>query len=106
MSDILWQPSAERIADANLTAFRHSIEQQHGVALADYPALYQWSIDHPELFWRTLWRFAGVIGEPGQDVLIDGDRMPGARWFPERPAQFRREPAAPERRQHRAGIPW
>ena len=30
-----------------------------------------------------MWSFCGVIGEPGKRVLIDRDRMPGARWFPD-----------------------
>ena len=39
-------------------------------------------------FWRRLWDFAGVIGTPGERVLLDGDRMPGARWFPDARLNF------------------
>ena len=43
----------------------------------------------PKRFWRSLWRFADVIGEgPGEPVLVDGDRMPGARFFPEARLNF------------------
>jgi acetoacetyl-CoA synthetase len=35
-----------------------------------------------------LWDFCGVRGDPGGSVLLDGDRMPGARWFPEARLNF------------------
>jgi acetoacetyl-CoA synthetase len=84
----LWQPSEQRIADANLTAFAAAVSRQHGVKLADYAALWRWSVDRPEEFWRAVWDFGGVIGDPGQVVLTDGDKMPGARFFPEARLNF------------------
>jgi acetoacetyl-CoA synthetase len=62
--------------------------------------LWRWSVDQPEAFWRELWDFGGVIGEPGKTVLVDGGRMPGARFFPEARLNFaqnllRRSDAAP-----------
>jgi acetoacetyl-CoA synthetase len=83
MNEPLWRPSCERIAQANLTAFAARVAARHGVALPDYSALYAWSIDHSEAFWRELWSYGNVIGDPGARTLIDGDRMPGARFFPD-----------------------
>ena len=83
---MLWQPSQQRIRDSNLTAFRHVLAEEWQVKVSDYPALYRWSIEEPEQFWCALWAFAHVIAErQGDIVLQDGDRMPGAQWFP-RPA--------------------
>ncbi|MDS4021210.1 MAG: acetoacetate--CoA ligase [Candidatus Competibacter sp.] len=89
MSDIraddrpLWTPAPERVEAAILTAFRRAASERSGRAFDDYPSLWQWSIDEPVDFWRLLWDFCGVIGEPGEVVLTDGERMPGARWFPQ-----------------------
>jgi acetoacetyl-CoA synthetase len=30
-----------------------------------------------------VWNFCGVIGDQGGAIVADGQRMPGARWFPE-----------------------
>src|SRR5262245_5883532 len=79
----LWQPSPERIAKANITAFARRAEDVAGHRLPDYATLWKWSNDEREAFWRLLWDYAGVIGERGEPTLIDGDRMPGARWFPD-----------------------
>ncbi len=88
----LWSPSAERVAAANVTAFRHAVQKRWGVSLPDYEALYDWSVAHAEQFWVSVWDGDGggeaVIGERGETVLVDGDRMPGAQWFPQARLNF------------------
>ncbi len=82
MDTPLWSPSPERVAAANVTAFRKAVEKEWDVALADYAALYRWSVEEIEKFWQSVWRFSGVIASrEWDDVLVDGGRMPGARWF-------------------------
>ncbi len=88
MSDLLWTPQAERIASAKLTAFQRMVETRHQLSFANYEALHRWSIDSREDFWRDLWDFCEVIGEPDETVLINGDRMPGAQWFPQARLNF------------------
>jgi len=86
-----WQPSPERIAASAMSAFMKAQTARWGRTFSDYAALHAWSVEHPEQFWSSLWDFAGVIGErggPGDTVLVDGDRMPGARWFPEAHLNF------------------
>ncbi|HEU4996233.1 MAG TPA: acetoacetate--CoA ligase [Gemmatimonadaceae bacterium] len=86
-SQPLWRPSAEQVRQANLSRF---IEQ---TPVRDYPALYRWSIDEPEAFWASVWRFCGIVaderpaGEQWDSVLVGGDRVAppdpvlGPRWF-------------------------
>ena len=88
MNAPLWQPSPDRIAKANVTAFAARAAARHGVALADFSALYRWSIDEPQSFWRAVWEDAGIVGEAGARTLVDGDRMPGAHWFPDAQLNF------------------
>lgn len=83
----LWEPTADQIQRANLTRF------MAGLPANDYPSLYRWSIEHPESFWKAVWRFCGVIAEerpgrvPWDKVLVGGDRVAppdedlGPRWF-------------------------
>jgi acetoacetyl-CoA synthetase len=75
---MMWQPSAARVAAANLTAFAARAGQP-----ADYAQIHRWSIEQPADFWSLVWDFCEVRGEKGSVVLADGDKMPGARWFPE-----------------------
>jgi len=88
----LWTPSPERLAAASVTAFRLAAERRWGVALPDYEALHAWSVAQPEQFWTSVWEGdgvgGGVIGTRGERVLVDGHRMPGAKWFPDARLNF------------------
>ncbi len=84
----LWTPGAERIEDANLTRFARAAIRDWGLRLNTYPAFYRWSCEHPEQFWRSVWKLCGVRGEPGARALVDGGKMPGARFFPDGQLNF------------------
>jgi acetoacetyl-CoA synthetase len=86
---ILWQPTAERIASSELTRFARFAAHRHGAPAvvpgsADgYAELHAWSVRERGAFWTALWEHAGVLGDRGARVVLDSDRMPGARWFPD-----------------------
>jgi acetoacetyl-CoA synthetase len=74
--------------------FMAQVSQHSGQRIDSYAGLHAWSIDSPEKFWPAVARFTGMEftrrdrqvtggsgGDPWERVLIDGDRMPGARWF-------------------------
>jgi acetoacetyl-CoA synthetase len=80
----MWRPSQERIDQANLSAFLAQVKDDWGVECRDYGELYRWSVEELDKFWTTVWRFCRVIGDQNSTpVLVDGDKMPGARFFPE-----------------------
>ena len=85
----LWQPAPGRIASSNMLAFMHAANARWGTDFSDYAALWQWSVDSPEQFWTSLWDFSGVIATAqGERVLFNGNKMPGARWFPDARLNF------------------
>ena len=86
---ILWNPSEQTVESALATQFARQMVRKHRLELNSYPEFYRWSVDDPELFWSEVWDFCGVIASrKGQTVLVDGDKMPGARWFPEARLNF------------------
>ncbi|WEK51905.1 MAG: acetoacetate--CoA ligase [Candidatus Kaistia colombiensis] len=84
----LWVPSAARLADHPMTHFRAAAAEWTGLPLSDHDALHQWSIDERAAFWDLVWDFCGVEGDKGEHLLIDGERMPGARFFPDATLNF------------------
>lgn len=64
----------------------HRFAEAVGTPAADYPALWQWSVDNPARFWRAIWEFfdiQAVTGPGAGDLAVLADpAMPGARWFP------------------------
>jgi len=86
---ILWQPSRARIAKSNITRFIHLVNQRWNAGVRDSHQLYDWSVREPEQFWTAIWDFCGVVAETrGERVLVDGDKMPGAKWFPDARLNF------------------
>ena len=85
----IWQPSAERIAGSEMTAFIAEINWRWDMKIADYASLHRFSVEQPERFWQAVWDYFKVIAEQrGSKVLADGDKMPGACWFPEARLNF------------------
>jgi len=85
----LWQPALERAAGTNIAAFLRAAGERRGEDVADYQALYRWSVESPTEFWSLLWDWCGVVAScRGDRILIDGNRMPGAKWFPDAHLNF------------------
>ena len=103
----LWMPSAERVSRSRLESFRQLVAKRHAVAIADYAELHRWSVTHMDDFWRALWAFGGVIAEAqGSQVVVDRDRMPGARFFPEARLNFAQNLLRPRRAADEALVFW
>ena len=89
MEQPLWQPSEARKKSSNLYAFMEQLKEDWGVEAKDYFELYDWSVTEVEKFWSSLWDFCGVIAETrGERVLADGNKMPGAQFFPDARLNF------------------
>jgi acetoacetyl-CoA synthetase len=78
----LWTPSAERAAETLLARFMRRAGKR------DFAALHRWSVEEPEAFWNLVWDFCEVKGAKGARTLVDGERMPGAKWFPDARLNF------------------
>ncbi len=83
MAAPLWTPSSTSIKNSNLSAYLRFIQGEHGLSFDDYTQLHQWSVEKSEDFWESIWQFSGVTASRRyDDVLEEGERFPGARWFP------------------------
>ncbi|QEU95823.1 acetoacetate--CoA ligase [Streptomyces kanamyceticus] len=80
----LWEPSQERIAEAQVTRFQAWAAEHYGApAHGGYAALHQWSVADLETFWKAVTDWFDVrFSTPYTRVLADR-AMPGAQWFPD-----------------------
>ena len=80
----LWNPSPEAVRKANLTAFIASVQRTwNPPGLSSFQDLYRWSVDDPEHFWLSVWRFCRIKADIEPEIVVENfDKMPGARWFP------------------------
>ncbi|MCC7252140.1 acetoacetate--CoA ligase [Hyphomicrobium sp.] len=98
MTNALWRPDPDRANALALSSFIGFVRQRHGKPPTfSYDDLFRHSVAAPQTFWSDLWDFAGVIGDKGQPpYLVDADRMPGARYFPEARLNYAENILAPE----------
>jgi acetoacetyl-CoA synthetase len=80
--DLLWTPSAERVAGANLTAFTAWLAAERGLRFDDYQALWRWSVGDLDGFWQAIWDYCGIRGSVVPERVLGSRAMPGAEWFP------------------------
>ncbi len=79
--DLLWTPSAERLAQAHLTHYLQWLDAR-GRRFDSYTALWQWSIDEQDAFWGSLWEYFDVRASRPYERVLGSRMMPGAEWFP------------------------
>jgi acetoacetyl-CoA synthetase len=84
MSDgeILWQPSAERVRKARVTAYQTWLREIQGRDLPSYDALWRWSVEDIDGFWGSIWAHFGVRAQTPYDAVLGRREMPGTQWFP------------------------
>src|SRR3982751_5481140 len=84
MNKPIWEPSTERIDRANMSRFMRFVRENIGNEdIRRYAPLYDFSVRHPEKFWPLVWEFCGIRASGDfEPVLVDADKMPGARFFP------------------------
>ena len=89
MSEPMWTPSEARVTSSNMRAFMDYQADVHGREFEDYRALHAWSVEDQAAFWSDFWDWSEVIAETkGDRILIDGDKMPGAKYFPDAKLNF------------------
>ncbi len=84
MSDApLWQPSEERRNASAMMRFMKALSADLDVSLHTFRDLHAFSVERMEDFWPELWDFCDVRGTKGERILVDGDDMLAARFFPD-----------------------
>jgi acetoacetyl-CoA synthetase len=80
--DLLWTPSADQVAYANVTKLMKWLAAERGLRFADYDALWRWSVEDLEGFWGAMWDYFGIAAAQPYTRVLGRREMPGAEWFP------------------------
>lgn len=79
---LLWQPPADWVKAANITAFAEWLSRSRGVSFADFEDLRRWSVEHLDEFWAAIWEYFEVQSSAPYECVLAKRDMPGAQWFP------------------------
>ena len=76
--DLLWTPPADVWETSRIGDFTRALPHR----FEDYPQLWNWSVEDLAGFWEAIWNYFDVIGHSPYQHVLEGDQMPGVRWFP------------------------
>lgn len=79
---VLWEPPVDIRERSRIGRYLAWLESEHGLAFADYAALWEWSVTDLTAFWQSIWDHFAVVGHEPATAVLDSATMPGARWFP------------------------
>ncbi len=77
----MWTPSRQRIEDSRIWDYMGWLKRNKGVEVENYEALWQWSVDHLEDFWESLWQYFDIQSSQPYRQVLDSHKMPGPKWF-------------------------
>ena len=80
-SEIIWSPNKNFMESSALYKFSKNL----GFDSDNYEELHAWSVKNKGSFWKAIWDFTDVIGDPGPINFISNPDalMTGAQFFPE-----------------------
>ncbi len=85
----LWQPTAEAVHASTLSHYQDWLAARRlGPATRDYAALWAWSVDDLDGFWRSIWDYFDVQADGSPERVLGQRQMPGAEWFPDTRLNF------------------
>ncbi|MHC4781031.1 MAG: acetoacetate--CoA ligase, partial [Planctomycetota bacterium] len=81
MAQPLWKPDPEKTRATRMHRFMEAVREKGFIRESSWDALYDWSVDNIEEFWRFLWDELGVVASKKWDTVLAEGKMPGAKWF-------------------------
>jgi len=79
---LLWQPGEEFAINSNIAHYINWLKTNNIVDCANYHELWQWSVDHIEAYWASLWDYFEILSDMPYEKVTDSLEMkPGNRWF-------------------------
>jgi acetoacetyl-CoA synthetase len=78
---LLWSPRPEFAASSNLARYQRWLRETRGLDLADYAALWEWSVTDLDAFWTSIWEYFEIEHDGTYRKALDRHEMLGVRWF-------------------------
>ncbi len=77
----LWQPTQLEIDQSNLASYMQWLNTHKNLTFKDYQVLWEWSVQHIEEFWESLWAYFNIISSTPYQQVMSSHQMPGVQWF-------------------------
>lgn len=78
---LLWEATETQKEQANSTDYMQWLAREKGLIVKTRGELWQWSVDHLEDFWASLWEYFHINASKSYTSVLKKREMPGAEWF-------------------------
>jgi acetoacetyl-CoA synthetase len=79
---VLWEPGRTFAESTEMARYMRWLAKERGMELAEYDALWRWSVSELEGFWTSIWDYFEVNAATPPERVLGRRSMPGAEWFP------------------------
>ena len=77
----LWEGSDIFKSESNLNKYYNWLEKNYNLKFNSYNELWQWSTDHIEEFWESIWHYFKVKSHSPYTKVLSSYNMPKCEWF-------------------------
>jgi len=82
MKTYLWKINRKKLNKTNLASYSSFIRQNYEIPFGnDFNKIWKWSINNPQLFWKSIWGFTKVKGILGKITLKKSNTFFKNRFF-------------------------
>ncbi len=83
MKTDFWKLKKEKLHNTNLFSYANFIHKNLNIDLQnDFDKIWKWSIENPEIFWKSIWDFTKIKGKIGNILLEKSDIFYKNKFFP------------------------
>ena len=84
MKTYLWEINKDKLNKTNLALYSNFIEKNYKLKFdKNFDKIWRWSIDYPDIFWKSIWDFTKVKGDLGNTLLQESDIFFKNKFFPD-----------------------
>jgi len=82
MKTYLWKINSKKLNKTNLASYSSFIRKNYKIGSDnDFNKIWKWSIENPQLFWKSIWDFTKVRGKLGKIILKKSNTFFKNRFF-------------------------
>ena len=83
MKTYLWKINKEKQKKTNLALYSNFVNKKYKIKTGnDFNKIWKWSVDNPQIFWKSIWDFTKVKGDLGDTLFKKSNIFYKNKFFP------------------------
>ena len=84
MESYIWKINKKKLKETNLAKYSDFLKANYKInSNNDFSKIWRWSVENPQIFWKSIWDFTKVKGKIGNTLFKESSIFYKNRFFPE-----------------------